>query len=365
MSRRFVRIATALAALRLSGAGCGERRRSVTADRRGRTRPRRRGDPTTLEVDRTSRFAKADTFCEPATEEPDGGARGDRRRHHRGLHLDHAHPRDARGPRGPRLRDPDRRPGRPGREVRRASSTTAAAASTAASSTSASSRRRRSRRRPGPGRGRAGRVHRGHRGQQGRVRVLRQRLGRAGRRVVRHRRARHRLPDDLQRSRRKTSRAPTTACTRSTLSSADGLEYLARTLDEQGALDGKTIGIVMQDSPGDPDIVETGPARHARGARRRADARRRARLRRRQLVQHGRDRVGAGDDRRRRRRDVPAAERDQPARLPRRDGDAGRASRARSSSTSPATTRRTATSSRARSSTFGGEEAGELYNGTS
>jgi hypothetical protein len=43
-----------------------------------------------------------------------------------------------------------------------------------------------------------------------------------------------------------------------TLSSADGLEYLARTLDEQGALDGKTIGIVMQDSPGDPDIVEQG-----------------------------------------------------------------------------------------------------------
>ena len=43
-----------------------------------------------------------------------------------------------------------------------------------------------------------------------------------------------------------------------TVSSADGLEYLARTLDEQGALDGKTIGIVMQDSPGDPDIVEQG-----------------------------------------------------------------------------------------------------------
>ena len=43
-----------------------------------------------------------------------------------------------------------------------------------------------------------------------------------------------------------------------TVSSADGLEYLARTLDEQGALDGKTIGIVMQDSPGDPDIVQQG-----------------------------------------------------------------------------------------------------------
>jgi hypothetical protein len=42
------------------------------------------------------------------------------------------------------------------------------------------------------------------------------------------------------------------------LSSADGLEALVRTLDEQGALDGKTIGIVMQDSPGDPDIVQEG-----------------------------------------------------------------------------------------------------------
>jgi Periplasmic binding protein len=42
------------------------------------------------------------------------------------------------------------------------------------------------------------------------------------------------------------------------LSSAKGLEYLARTLDKQGAFDGKTVGIVMQDSPGDPDIVEQG-----------------------------------------------------------------------------------------------------------
>jgi hypothetical protein len=41
-------------------------------------------------------------------------------------------------------------------------------------------------------------------------------------------------------------------------SSAQGLEYLARTLDKDGAFDGKTVGIVMQDSPGDPDIVEEG-----------------------------------------------------------------------------------------------------------
>jgi hypothetical protein len=42
------------------------------------------------------------------------------------------------------------------------------------------------------------------------------------------------------------------------ISSADGLEYLARTLDAQGAFDGKTVGVVMQDSPGDPDIVQDG-----------------------------------------------------------------------------------------------------------
>jgi hypothetical protein len=42
------------------------------------------------------------------------------------------------------------------------------------------------------------------------------------------------------------------------LSSTDGLEYLARTLHAQGLLDGKTIGIVMPDSPGDPEIVEQG-----------------------------------------------------------------------------------------------------------
>jgi hypothetical protein len=42
------------------------------------------------------------------------------------------------------------------------------------------------------------------------------------------------------------------------LSPTDGLAYLARTLHEQGAFEGKTIGVVMQDSPGDPDIVEQG-----------------------------------------------------------------------------------------------------------
>jgi hypothetical protein len=43
-----------------------------------------------------------------------------------------------------------------------------------------------------------------------------------------------------------------------TLSSADGLEYLARRLVEKGLLEGKTIGVVMPDGPGDPEIVEQG-----------------------------------------------------------------------------------------------------------
>ena len=29
-------------------------------------------------------------------------------------------------------------------------------------------------------------------------------------------------------------------------------------MDAQGAFDGKTVGVVMQDSPGDPDIVQDG-----------------------------------------------------------------------------------------------------------
>lgn len=42
------------------------------------------------------------------------------------------------------------------------------------------------------------------------------------------------------------------------LSSTEGLEYLARTVYAQGLLDGKTVGVVMPDSPGDPEIVEQG-----------------------------------------------------------------------------------------------------------
>ena len=85
-------------------------------------------------------------------------------------------------------------------------------------------------------------------------------------------------------------------------------------LDEQGALEGKTIGIVMHDSPGDPEIVEQGLHRHARGARPRARARSTRSAAPAATLHHRRDRVGAGHDRRRRRRHVPAPERDQPAR---------------------------------------------------
>ena len=43
-----------------------------------------------------------------------------------------------------------------------------------------------------------------------------------------------------------------------TLSSAEGLTYLARRLVSKGVLEGRTIGVVMPDGPGDPQIVEQG-----------------------------------------------------------------------------------------------------------
>jgi hypothetical protein len=42
------------------------------------------------------------------------------------------------------------------------------------------------------------------------------------------------------------------------LSPADGLKYAAKVLKADGALDGKKIGVVMADSPGDPEIVQAG-----------------------------------------------------------------------------------------------------------
>ena len=57
-----------------------------------------------------------------------------------------------------------------------------------------------------------------------------------------------------------------------------------RTLDAEGAFDGKTIGVVMADSPGDPEIVEHGLLDTLEEIGRRREARRRDRLRRRQLV---------------------------------------------------------------------------------
>lgn len=43
-----------------------------------------------------------------------------------------------------------------------------------------------------------------------------------------------------------------------TLSSVEGLKYLARRLHAQGALEGKTVGVVMPDAPGEPEIIEQG-----------------------------------------------------------------------------------------------------------
>lgn len=42
------------------------------------------------------------------------------------------------------------------------------------------------------------------------------------------------------------------------LSPADGLRYAASVLHEQGAFEGKTVGVVMADAPGEPEIVEAG-----------------------------------------------------------------------------------------------------------
>jgi hypothetical protein len=43
-----------------------------------------------------------------------------------------------------------------------------------------------------------------------------------------------------------------------TLSSVDGFKYLARRLHAQGVLEGKTIGVVMPDGVGEPEIIEQG-----------------------------------------------------------------------------------------------------------
>ena len=159
------------------------------------------GEITELEVDRTSRFAQARHVLRAGDRGAGGGAEATDDGITADVDLDHAHPRHARRPRGPRLRDPDRRSGRPGGEVRRTHQRSLRrhprSQARADPRRGATDRARGS----GPGRGRPGRVHRGDRRQQGRVRVLRQRLGRPRRRVVRHRRPRHRST-----SRRTTSR---------------------------------------------------------------------------------------------------------------------------------------------------------------
>jgi hypothetical protein len=57
-------------------------------------------------------------------------------------------------------------------------------------------------------------------------------------------------PDDLANS---DNRLYSTA-----LSPADGLKYAAKVLNAEGAFKGKKIGVVMADSPGDPEIVQSG-----------------------------------------------------------------------------------------------------------
>ena len=138
-------------------------------------------------------------------------------------------------------------------------------------------------------------------------------------------------------------------------------EYLARTLDAQGAFDGKTVGVVMADCPATRRSSKRS-ARHAEGLGvdvKRVDTHR---LRRRQLVHHRRDRVRAGDDRRRRRRAVPVAERHQPARLPREMVTQG-VKPGQIQFYQSGYNAQTVISSRARSSCSGVPKPGELYNG--
>ena len=271
MSGKVVRIAGAL----LVTALLGSRVRRVTRrppsrdDKRAPARPAR---PATT-GSRSRSIApvasrKADSFCEPATEEPsetptatDDGITAD-------VDLDHAHPRHARGP---RRRSASRsrsviRPTR--RRSSSASSTTAAAASTVASSSSHLVE--------APPLAPAGQdpaaiaqaacIKATEDNKRG-VRILGQRLGRP-----RRRRRASPARTTPSTSRRTTSREEDLAGADNrlysfTLSSADGLEYLARRLDcDKGVLEGKTIGVVMPDAPGRSGDRRAGPARHARGA---------------------------------------------------------------------------------------------------
>jgi hypothetical protein len=68
MSRRLVRTASALAALALIGAGCSSSDKPTSAPSTTSATGTSGTTPANLQVDRSSRFAKADTFCEPATE---------------------------------------------------------------------------------------------------------------------------------------------------------------------------------------------------------------------------------------------------------------------------------------------------------
>jgi hypothetical protein len=72
MSRRFVRVAAALAVVTFVGAACSSDDNGESAPTETSAPTTTPSDPTELEVDRSSRFAKADTFCEPAPadEEP-------------------------------------------------------------------------------------------------------------------------------------------------------------------------------------------------------------------------------------------------------------------------------------------------------
>ncbi len=255
MSLRLVRTAAALATLALIGAGC-----STGSDKRaapGDTTATSNGSTKPLEVDRSSRFAKADTFCEPATDEPAASPKAtDDGITERSISITHIRVtlEDLKGigfaiPIG----DPadqvrrfvglvnDRCGGIHGRKLDLhlveapplAGEGQDPAALAQAACIKATEDNKSVFAFSGTGWG-----------------------GQGGASCVTSAHDTIYLttytisPDDLANA---DNRLYSTA-----LSPADGLEYAAKVLDAQGAFDGKKIGVVMADSPGDPEIVEHG-----------------------------------------------------------------------------------------------------------
>ena len=257
MSRRFVRIATALAVLTLVGAACSssDKEGSPPKGTGGTTTPG--STPTDLEVDRSGRFAQADTFCEPAPadenaapEATDDGITADSISitHIRvtledlagiGFAIPIGDPADQ-AERFVKIVN-DRCGGIHGRKLELhtveapplAGEGQDPAALAQAACIEATEDNKSVFAYSGSGwggQGGASCVTSDHDA----IYITTYTIS----------------PDDLANS---ENRLYSTA-----LSPADGLRYAAKVLNDEGAFDGKKIGIVMADSPGDPEIVESG-----------------------------------------------------------------------------------------------------------